>query len=568
MLTVLHIENIAVVERADIEFSPGLNVLTGETGAGKSIVIDALEASLGWRTSREIVRTGAKSALVTATFTGAEAESFCAGAGIEYDGELVLTRRILEDGRSSCRVNGVPVPASQLRELGLRLIDIHGQGDGQRLTNERWHLGYLDGYIGGGEKLEEYRAAYREYVGIKKELDSLAMDEGERERRVDILSFQIKELERAKLVPGEYEEKLRRRDFMKSAGRLSEAVRDAASCLLGSERSDGAVSLIEAAAGSVNHALRWSEELAGLAQRLTELKYTAADVAEELRDMEARLDFSSEELDELDSRLDTIKRAMRKYGGSEEAALETLERSKRELEEIGSSDERIKKLEVKLASAKHRAQKLAGELTEIRKAGAVRLSQEIDRELAGLSMPGAAFEVETAPAELGPDGGDAVRFLIAANAGEAPGRIAKVASGGELSRIMLAMKTVLSRADSVEAMVFDEIDTGVSGIAAQRVAEHLAEIGAGKQVICVTHLPQIAAMADWQFSIEKRVEGGRTRTSVTLLDDGGRERELARLTGGDNITETTLLAAREQLEAARSYKARRAKRQAPEGDRG
>ncbi len=554
MLSLLHIENIAVIDRADIEFNDGLNVLTGETGAGKSIVIDSLEASLGWRTSRELVRTGEKSALVTATFTGVDARDWCEENGVEFEDELVLTRRISEDGKSSCRVNGTPVSAVQLRELGLRLIDIHGQGDGQRLTNERWHLGYLDGFAGTGPELAEYKTAYSKLRALREELEALTMDEGQRERRVDMLNYQIKELERANLRPGEYDEKQKRRDFLRSAGKLSDAVRDASACMYGSERSDGAVSLIESAAGSIAYALRWSEELGGLSQKLTDLKYAAEDAAEELRDMRERLEFSPEELDELDSRLDTLKRVMRKYGGSEEAAIETLESAKRELDDIEFSDERIKKLEVKIASAEKEARGLSAALTKKRKAAAELLSSAIEGELRALSMPGARFTVELAPRALGPDGSDEVRFLIAANAGEAPGRIVKVASGGELSRIMLAMKTVLSRADAVGAMVFDEIDTGVSGIAAQRVAEKLASIGENKQVICVTHLPQIAAMADAQFSIEKKVEGGRTYTSVAALDGEGRRREIARLTGGDNVTELTLMSAAEQLKAAEKYK--------------
>lgn len=554
MLALLHIENIAVVERADIEFGPGLNVLTGETGAGKSIVIDSLEASLGWRTSRELVRAGAKSALVTATFVGCDVGDWCRENGVEYEDELVLTRRISEDGKSSCRVNGTPISAVQLRELGLGLIDIHGQGDGQRLTSERWHLAYLDGFGGLDDDLAGYKKAYAAMRELREEIDALTFDEGERERRVDMLEFQIREIERAKLSPGEYDEKLKRRDFLRSAGKLSDSVRDANACLMGSERSDGAVSLIESAAGTIAYALRWTDELSGLSQKLTDLKYAAEDAAEELRDIRERLEFSPEELDELDSRLDVLKRVMRKYGGSEEAALETLDSAKRELDEIEFSDEKLKKLEVKLASATKNAKGLAEKLSKKRVKAAEELAGAIERELHGLSMAGAAFRVEIKPRELGPDGADEVRFLMAANAGESFGRIVKVASGGELSRVMLAMKTVLSRADSVESMVFDEIDTGVSGIAAQRVAEKLAGIGRTKQVICVTHLPQIAAMADEQFSIAKRVEGGRTYTSVTKLDGAGREGEIARLTGGDNVTETTLLAAREQLQAAEKYR--------------
>ena len=554
MLSLLHIENIAVVERADMEFGPGLNVLTGETGAGKSIVIDALEASLGWRTSRELVRTGAKSALVTATFTGTDVTGWCEENGVAYDGELVLTRRISEDGKSACRVNGVPISAVQLRELGLRLIDIHGQGDGQRLTNERWHLSYLDGFGGLEKELAAYREAYQAMKALRDEIDALTLDEGERERRVDMLEFQIKEIGRAGVTPGEYEEKTKRRDFLKAAGKLSDSVRDAGACLMGSERSDGAVDLIESAAGTITYALRWSEELGPLSRKLTDLKYAAQDAAEELREIRERLEFSPEELDQLDARLDTLKRLMRKYGGSEEAVLETLERAKRELDEIEFSDDKLKKLEVKLASATKNARALAETLSQKRRAAAELLARAIERELRELSMAGTAFKVDITQKELGPEGADEVRFLMAANAGESFGRIARVASGGELSRVMLAMKTVLSRADTVEAMVFDEIDTGVSGIAAQRVAEKLAAIGRGKQVICVTHLPQIAAMADEHFSIAKRVEGGRTYTSVTKLEREGRQGELARLTGGDNVTKTTLLAAAEQLEAAENYK--------------
>ncbi len=554
MLSLLHIENIAVVERADIEFGPGLNVLTGETGAGKSIVIDSLEASLGWRTSRELVRTGAKSALVTASFTGADVAGWCQENGVEYDGELVLTRRISEDGKSACRVNGVPVSAVQLRELGLSLIDIHGQGDGQRLTNERWHLAYLDGFGGCGGELDEYKAAYNDMRALREEMDALTLDEGERERRVDMLEFQVREIERAKLTPGEFEEKSKRRDFLRSAGKLSDSVRDAGACLMGSERSDGAVSLIESAAGTIAYALRWTDELSGLSQKLTDLKYAAEDAAEELRDIRERLEFSPEELDELDSRLDVLKRVTRKYGGSEEAALETLENAKRELEEIEFSDEKLKKLEVRLETAEKKAAALAEKLSRKRRKAAEALAEAVEGELHKLSMPGAAFQVEVKPRQLGPDGADDVRFLMAANTGEGFGRIVKAASGGELSRVMLAMKTVLSRADSVDSMVFDEIDTGVSGIAAQRVAEKLAAIGREKQVICVTHLPQIAAMADGHFSIAKRVEGGRTYTSVTKLDTRGRQEEIARLTGGENVTKTTLLSAAEQLEAAEKFK--------------
>ena len=555
MLTLLHIENIAVIEKIEIEFGNGFNVLTGETGAGKSIVIDSLEAALGWRTSKDLVRSGAQSGLVSAVFTPDGAEAWCREHELECEDELILTRRLTADGKSSCRINGTPVPAAQLRELGLLLIDIHGQGDGQKLLSERFHRQYLDSYAGLSPLLDEHSVKYAEYEDVKREIEALSMDEGEKARRTDMLDYQIKELEDANLSPGEYEEKNRRREFLKSAGKISETVAEAFFALYGGDSSDGAVSLIGAAAGAISYGTKYSGELSELASRLDELKINAEDVAEELRDLRDRLEFSPEELDRLDSRLDKLRRIFKKYNCIDETqALAYLKASKEERDRIGYSDDRLKKLEAKLLECEKAARKTAKTLSDKRWEAGEKLATQIETELQELSMAGARFYVDIVETELGKFGFDNVSFSVAANTGEQAGRISKVASGGELSRIMLAMKKVLASCDAVNAMVFDEIDTGVSGIAAQRVAEKLASISRQKQVICVTHLPQIAAMADIQFSIEKSEEGGRTYTRVNRLDLNGRTKEIARLTGGDHVTPTTLAAAVELLQAAERYK--------------
>ncbi len=557
MLTLLHIENIAVVEKTDIEFERGLNVLTGETGAGKSIIIDSLEAVLGWRTSREIVRRGAKNALVTAVFSDTDCQQWFTENGVESSDEVVLMRRIGEDGKSSCRVNGVPVSTSQLRELGSYLIDIHGQGDGQKLTDERYHRDYLDSFCADQKELEAYANSYKKLKEVQRELDALSMDESERARRIDTLTYQIDEIERAHIIPGEYQEKLTRRDLLKSAGRLMGAVAEAAAALYGSDSGDGALDLITSALGSIEHAMRFSQELGSIYEKLNDLRYAAEDTANDLVDLRDRLNFSPEELDQLDERLDTLKRVLRKYGGSEEAVLEYLEEIRAELGDVESYQERIDELEARLEKRRKDTIALAGELSAKRRKGSKKLQELIIKELHELSMAGADFAVEIKSLdEPGPTGMDDVRFLIAANKGETMGRISRVASGGELSRVMLAMKTVLADGDSVQSMVFDEIDTGVSGIAAQRVAEKLASISRTKQVICVTHLPQISAMADTHFSITKLEADGRTSTSVEKLNESGRKREIARLTGGDNITETSLMAAQEQMNYAAEFKKR------------
>ena len=556
MLQLLHIENVAVIERADVEFTDGLNVLTGETGAGKSIVIDAMNAILGGKTSRELIRRGAENALVTAVFTGDAALRWCREAEIDAeDGEVIISRKITQEGKNVCRVNGVPVPVAQLRDLGARLLDIHGQNDGQRLLDEKFHRRYLDGYGRLGTELSACQTAYEALRETKKAVEELSMDEGAKERRMDTLRYQIAELEKADIKPGEVEEKTARRDFLRSIGKIADAVNDAYYALYGGDRSDGATTLIEEAEGALTGALRYSEALSSVTEKLRQLRYDAEDVTEELRDLRESMDVTPGELDELESRLELLRRLSRKYGGDETQLLAFLEECREELDAMEFSGEKLEKLNAELKKRRKTAVDAALVLRKARKEAALRLAEELKRELSQLSMKGARFEVEfTELSEPQKEGMDEIRFLMSANAGEAPGRISRIASGGELSRIMLAMKSVLSESDEIGAMVFDEIDTGVSGIAAQRVGEKLSALAEKKQVLCVTHLPQIAAMADNHFCVEKNQRDGRTFTDVRTLDGEGRRREIARLTGGDNVTELTLSAAGEQIAAADAWK--------------
>lgn len=554
MLQLLHIENIAIIEKADIEYQKGFNAMTGETGAGKSIVIDALGAVLGQRVSRELVRTGADSAVVSAVFSGALPGKWCLENGIELEDELVITRKISADGKSSCRVNGSVVTAAQLRELGSQLMDILGQNSGQSLLDERFHRSYLDGFGGLEKELSDYRELYNTYNLAEKQARELEMDEGEKERRIDNLKYQIDELEAAKIVSGEMEELSSRRDLLRNAGKLTDAVNSAYDALYGGHNSDGAVSLIADAEGVLSSASRFTDALEALSSKLTEIRYTAEDVAGELRSFMDDLSFSPWELDELESRLDRLKRLSRKYGSTEDEMLAYLDSCKKELDAIQYSGERLAELKMQAVKLRARAEKKALELSQKRKSAAKLLEKQIMDELGQLSMKGVRFVVEFEKGALSANGIDTVRFLMSANAGEEPGRINKIASGGELARIMLAMKTVLAGKEASETMVFDEIDTGVSGIAAQRVGEKLSDLAMIKQVICVTHLPQIAAMADSHFVIEKNVVDERTFTSIKKLELSGREHEIARLTGGENITKLTLNAAREQLEVAQRHK--------------
>jgi len=557
MLSQLHIENIAIIQSADIQFESGFNVLTGETGAGKSIVIDAISAVLGQRTSRELIRTGAKSALVSALFLDVPNLSWLGDNGFPQSDELLLQREIQSDGRNTCRLNGRPLTVTQLRELGRQLLDIHGQHDGQQLLDPTCHLRYLDSF-GKTESLwSDFKEAYDAMNVIRKEIKALEMDEAERSRRVDTLNYQIRELERADLKPGEDEELDARKTLLRSAGKLMDGLQAAEYALIGSENGQGACDLLSDAEGCIHSIARYSAQTEELAGKLTELRAAADDVAEMLRDLTREMDFSPEELDQLEGRLDIIYRLKKKYGSTVDEMLEYLENCRKELDQIQFADDTIARLEEKLISARKKAIEKGKILSDARKKASLDLQERVQEELRQLDMPKVRFETAfTACAgEDGMDltGMDQVQFLMSANLGEAMKPIHKVASGGELARIMLALKNVLAEDDGIGSLVFDEVDTGVSGRAAQKVAEKMADVARGKQVLCVTHLPQIAAMAHAHFSVQKGERDGRTFTRVERLDRDERKEELARLMGGGSISETLRQSAAELLDQAAVY---------------
>ena len=560
MLSLLHIENIAVIQAADIRFDQGFNALTGETGAGKSIVVDAIGAVIGERTSRELIRTGAKAAVVSAQFTRLPALPWFAenGIGPDENGEILIQREILSDGRNVCRLNGRPLTVSQLRGLGRQLLNIHGQHDGQQLLDPACHLDYLDRFGELEGPRAAFKAAYDAMSALRREMSALRMDEAEKARRIDSLTFQIGELERADLKPGEEEELTQRRKVLRNAGKLIDAVEGAHMALSGDEESEGAVSLIMSAEQSLFGARGVSDQIADLAQRLTELRCAADDAAELVRDLRDSLDFEPGELDELESRLDVIYRLRKKYGATVEDMLDYLAKCKAELEQIEDSSETLARLEKKLSAALEKARGEGAKLTAARKKAAAALEKLIQEELRQLDMPKVRFQVDFAPKggenAMDETGMDEVQFLMSANVGEDLKPIHKIASGGELSRIMLALKNVLAENDDVSTLVFDEVDTGVSGRAAQKVAEKMAQVARRKQVLCVTHLPQIAAMADTHFSVEKGERDGRTYTAVERLESARRREELARLTGGAHITPAMLAGAGELLDSAEAYK--------------
>lgn len=558
MLRSLHIENIAVVERADVEFREGLNVLTGETGAGKSILIDALYAVTGGRTSRDLVRHGAEKGLASAVFDTDGTESWCEENGIDTeDGELIVQRTIAADGKGSCRVNGVPVPVSQLRLLGALLVDIHGQNDGRQLLDESRHLHYLDAFGMPEAELAAYEAAWAAWQENEREIARRSLDDETRRRLAESLSYRVQELEKAALKAGEEEELEGRSRLLRNGEKLREAADGAFAALYGLESS--AVNLAGEARGYLSRARGWSGELAEADDSLKEALALLEDAAERIRDFREELDFSPEEFDRVEGRLAQLRKLQKKFSAAGEAELIALyEESAKRLSEIEYGEAALERLYTLREERRAACVRTAGALTEKRRAAAESLARRVERELRELSMPSVRFETAITPLSgepgFGPLGGDEVLFLMSANAGEKPGRIAKIASGGELSRIMLALKTVFGEKDPVPTAIFDEIDTGVSGVAASRVGEKLSGIGGKRQVLCISHLPQIAAMADAQYCIRKQERKGRTYTTVEELNRAGRRQELARLIGGDNITELTLASAEEALRGADAWR--------------
>lgn len=552
MLENLTINNVAVIEAADIFFAGGLNVLTGETGAGKSIIIDSLNAVLGERTSRDLIRTGCDKASVTALFSGVDDPEISSlleemGVETEEDGSLVISRTISADGKNTCRVNGAPVTVSMIKKLGCLLINIHGQHDSQSLLNSRSHLGFVDAYGCTDGLLEEYRAAYGDWKACRKKLDLAQTDDRERERRLEILEYQMEEIEKARLTPGETEELRARREFYRNSEKVAAAVRRAHGLLAGDDESDGALLGVKEAADELSDAAEYFREAEETAGELEELSYRLEDIADTVSSLLDSLDFDPEQAERVEERYDLLHKLSRKYGGDEEEILAFYDKCAEEAEQLSSYDDMIERLTAKEKELRSKAADIAEKLTQKRKAAAEKFARAVCSELEYLDMPNVRFIVALEESALGENGKDDVEFLISANVGEEPKPLSKIASGGELSRIMLSIKNVLSEKDSVRTLVFDEVDTGVSGRAALKLGGKLRQVSAGRQVLCVTHLAQIAAKADHHCKIEKTVSGGKTYTSVIPLDHEGRKNELARILSGDTVTKAQLDLAEELL---------------------
>lgn len=553
MLDLLHIENIAIIEQADISFRPGFNVLTGETGAGKSIVIDALSAVLGQRASRELIRTGADHAFVSAVFSGIP-QGLGADLGVADAEEWLLQREIYVDGKNVCRLNGRPMTVTQLRTLGSRLLNIHGQHDGQQLLDEAQHILYLDQYGRYMPLQIAYQEKYSALQRIENQISALQMDEAEKARRIDTLQFQIQDLERANLQSGEEEELLERRNLLRNSEKIISAVQGADYCLNGDDQREGALSLLRQAQEQLSTVRGLGDSFAQLTERINAVYSELYDIAYTVQDKKDELDFAPGELDTVELRCDQLYRLKKKYGATVEDMMAYLEKCRQELDQIAFADDTLAQLQKHREKALREALAAARELSQQRKAAAQSLEKQILTELQELNMGSIRFQVAFVEKKLDATGMDEVRFLMSANVGEELRPIQKIASGGELARIMLAMKNVFSQQEKLGTMVFDEVDTGVSGRAAQKVAEKMAKISRQKQVLCVTHLPQLAAMADTHFSVEKGVSGGRTFTRVQELTRQQRREELARLTGSGQTSQTMIDSAEELLSAADAFK--------------
>lgn len=553
MLTNLNIENIAVIERSSIDFHPGLNVLTGETGAGKSIIIDSLNAVLGERTSRELIRTGAEKARVTALFEdiSVRARATLNELGLQDEENAVLIQReIAQNGKSSFRVNGIPATASMVRDIGKSLVNIHGQHENQQLLSPHLHIHYLDSLGDLQWQLEEYYQAYRRAVELKHQMDSLNLDTQDKERRIDLLQYQIDELEQAEISLGEHEELSARKAMISNAEKIATGIGTARSVLSGEEESSGVVQQLAAVSQILAEAAKYLPALQNMADRTMEISYELQDIGEDLRSYAEQADFDPEEINRIEERLDTLYRLGLKYGKSEEDMLAYLEKAKQELDSMQFADERRAKLEEEYRQAGTKAKALALALSEKRRQAAEIFVEQVTAELAFLDMPGVKLQVAQQRCHLNATGCDEIEFLISTNPGEPPKPMAKVASGGELSRIMLAIKNVLADKDDIDTLIFDEVDAGISGRAAQKVGQKLRQVAQNRQVLCVTHLAQIAAQANSHLLIEKQVRDARTYTDVRLLDRTGRRYELARIMSGTDPSRLQLQSAEEMLQAA------------------
>lgn len=552
MLSNLQIENIAVIKSASIDFENGFNVMTGETGAGKSIVIDSLNAILGERTSRELIRSGADSASVCAEFqnVGDNVKNELEKLGIEKDDTLIVSRKLTPDGKNVCRINGMPATVSMLKALGVQLVNIHGQLDNQSLLSPETHCSFIDKLAGSGRELNEFKELYSLYIKKENELKSLNTDVNEKNRRLDILNYQIEEIQKADIRPGEKDELIEKLGFLRNAEKVLDLLHTAYAALNGDGEMPGAADIAADAASKLLSAADYSSDFTETANGVNDAAMNLSAYTEELRDKIYSLDYDPNETERAEERLDVIYRLSQKYGDSEEDILAYLENAEKERDALSFSDERAEQLRAETEKAYNEALAAAKKLSEIRIEAGKKFSADVERELAFLDMPSVKFIVNDSVGGLYENGIDNIEFLLSANAGEEPKPLSKIASGGELSRIMLAIKCVLSELDDIDTLIFDEIDSGVSGRAALKIAAKMKELSKTHQVICVTHLAQIAAFADEHKLISKEEKDGRTYTCIASLDYNGRKYELARIMAGLTVTQSILNSAEELLSSA------------------
>lgn len=552
MLSNLQIENIAVIKSASIDFENGFNVMTGETGAGKSIVIDSLNAILGERTSRELIRSGADSASVCAEFqnVGDNVKNELEKLGIEKDDTLIVSRKLTPDGKNVCRINGMPATVSMLKALGVQLVNIHGQLDNQSLLSPETHCSFIDKLAGSGRELNEFKELYSLYIKKENELKSLNTDVNEKNRRLDILNYQIEEIQKADIRPGEKDELTEKLGFLRNAEKVLDLLHTAYAALNGDGEMPGAADIAADAASKLLSAADYSSDFTETANGVNDAAMNLSAYTEELRDKIYSLDYDPNETERAEERLDVIYRLSQKYGDSEEDILAYLENAEKERDALSFSDERAEQLRAETEKAYNEALAAAKKLSENRIEAGKKFSADVERELAFLDMPSVKFIVNDSVGKLYENGIDNIEFLLSANAGEEPKPLSKIASGGELSRIMLAIKCVLSELDDIDTLIFDEIDSGVSGRAALKIAAKMKELSKTHQVICVTHLAQIAAFADEHKLISKEEKDGRTYTCIASLDYNGRKYELARIMGGLTVTQSILNSAEELLSSA------------------
>lgn len=555
MLANLKIENVAVIEKAEVNFTHGFTVLTGETGAGKSILIDSINAILGNRTSRELVRSGAQKACIWATFEAipASVKKQLEKCGYEASDDLLLYREINAEGKGSCRINGMPATAAVVRDISAGLLSIHGQHDSQSLTNPALHLDLLDQYAQNRELFAEYYRRYRELVTVKRQLDTANASEADKQRRIEALTAEIDAIDAAALQPGEEKTLQERKTVITHAQSILEGITAAHLALAGDEDGEqaGAADLLGGAVDGLQNSARLDESLAAMSERLNELYYSARDLATDLADRLDAYGFDAGELDQIESRLDTIYRIKQKFGMEVEELLARRDTAAAELENFQSSGQRIAELKARMQTLYAAAKEAAEALTQSRLKGFAAMNKQLKAALEFLNMPGIRFALKHARGPLSSHGQDTVEFLISTNPGEEPKPLAKIASGGELSRIMLAFKSALADRDALPTVIYDEIDTGVSGLAAGRIGQLLHQTAKGHQVLCITHTPQVAAFADNQLLIQKNVRSDRTFTEIHTLDMDGRVEVLARMISGDKVSELSLASARELIEKSK-----------------